>query len=250
MTEAAYSSIGKRLIDGSDCIACHKEKDKSIGPSYMDIANKYASNSGASEMLAGKIINGGGGNWGEVPMAAHPDLSPTEAKQMVEYILGLSESGKPQKSKYPTSGTYSSDSHLGSKTNGTYVLTASYTDLGGGEIEGLNAQQTFLLRYPKVEAETFDEGSAQKMNVPAGTAPGVDEELGIAIGQKDGYFMFKELDLTGVKALRGRFAIAPGIVKGGDVEFRCGKHGWRAIGQTDNRSRTYRIRTQGIRDQF
>ncbi|MEX0290282.1 MAG: ThuA domain-containing protein [Flavobacteriaceae bacterium] len=222
MTDAAYSSIGKNLINASDCMACHKEKDKSIGPSYQDIAEKYGSNSGAPEMLANKIINGGGGNWGEVPMAAHPDITTTEAKQMVEYILSLSDSNKTPKSKYPTTGTFTSDEHIGSKTNGTYLLTASYTDLGGGEIEGLNAQKTFLLRYPKVEAETFDEGTSQKMNVPAGTAPGLDEDLGIAIGQKDGYFMFKELDLTGVKAVRGRFALAAGMIKGGDVEFHLG----------------------------
>lgn len=222
MADTGYSAVGKNLISGSDCISCHKEKEKSIGPSYIDVANKYANNSGAADMLAGKIINGGSGNWGEIAMAAHPDLSPTEAKQMAEYILSLSESAAPKTSKYPPTGSYTSKSHIGSKTQGTYILTASYTDQGGGEIEGLNAQQTFLLRYPKVEAETFDEGTSQKMNVPAGTVPDLDEELGIAIGQKDGYFMFKDMDLTGVKAIKGRFAVAPGIVKGGDVEFRLG----------------------------
>ncbi len=222
MADSGYSAVGKTLIGASDCVSCHKEKETSIGPSYLDIAKKYATTSGAADMLANKIINGGSGNWGEIAMAAHPDLSETEAKQMAEYILSLSESGKPQKSKYPPVGSYSSDKHIGSKTKGTYIFTASYTDMGGGVIEGLNAQQTFLLTYPKVEAETFDEGTAQKMNVPAGTVPDLDEELGIAIGQKGGYFMFKDMDLTGVKAINGRFAVAPGIVKGGDVEFRLG----------------------------
>ncbi|ASV29947.1 ThuA domain-containing protein [Maribacter cobaltidurans] len=222
MADASYSSIGKSLIGGSDCVSCHKEKEKSIGPAYLDIANKYASHTGAFEMLAGKIINGGSGNWGQVAMAAHPDLSETEAKQMAEYILSLSESATPKKSKYPPSGSYTNDSHIGSKTKGTYILTASYTDQGGGEIEGLNAQQTFLLNYPKIEAEDFDEGSSQKMNVPAGTVPDLDEALSIAIGQKGKYFMFKDLDLTGVKAIKGRFAVAAGIIKGGDVEFRVG----------------------------
>ena len=230
MADAAYASIGKTLINGSDCISCHKEKEKSIGPSYFDIAEKYAGNLKAPDMLANKIINGGSGNWGEIAMAAHPDLSLTDAKQMAEYILSLSESAKPQKSKYPTAGAYTSDAHIGSKTNGTYVLTASYTDKGGGKIEGLNAQQTFLLRYPQVEAETFDEGSITKMNLPAGTAPGIDEPLGIAIGTKNGYFMFKDIDLTGVKAIKGRFGMAAGIVKGGDVEFRLGSQDGELLG--------------------
>jgi len=222
MADAAYGSIGKSLINSSDCLACHKEKGESIGPSYFDIAEKYAANQQAPEMLTGKIINGGSGNWGEVAMAAHPNLSPLEAKQMVDYILSLSESAAPVKSQYPPSGSYSSNAHIGSKTRGTYVLTASYTDMGGGKIEGLNAQQTYLLRYPKVEAESFDEGSTMKMNLPAGTAPGIDEPMGIAIGAKDGYFMFRDMDLTGVQAVNGMFAVAAGIVKGGDVEFRLG----------------------------
>ena len=220
MSDAAYSSIGKNLIGGSDCMACHKEKDKSIGPSYLEIADKYASVSAAADMLGGKIINGGSGNWGNVPMAAHPGISASEAKQMAEYILSLSKSSAPEKSKYPPAGRYSSKEHITTNTEGTYLLTASYTDLGGGEIEGLNVQQTFLLRCPKIEAESFDEGSSQKMNVPAGTVPDVDEDLGIAIGQKDAYFMFKDMDLTGVKAVKGRFAVAAGMIKGGDVEFR------------------------------
>ena len=231
MADASYSSIGKNLIAGSDCISCHKEQEKSIGPAYLDIAEKYVTNSGAADMLANKIINGGSGNWGEVAMAAHPDLGATEAKQMAEYILSLSKSAKPQKSKYPPAGGYTSDSHIGSKTKGTYILTASYTDQGGGEIEGLNAQQTFLLNYPKIEAENFDEGSSQKMQVPAGTVPNLDEPLGIAIGQKDNYFMFKDLDLTGVKAVKGRFAVAAGIIQGGEVEFHLGSIEGEMIGK-------------------
>lgn len=230
MADAAYASIGKTLMNASDCISCHKEKEKSIGPSYFDIAEKYVSNQKAPEMLANKIINGGSGNWGEIAMAAHPDLSVTEAKQMADYILSLSELNEPKKSKYPPTGSYTSSAHIGSKTHGTYVLTASYTDLGGGEIEGLNAQQTFLLRYPKVEAETFDDGSAQRMNIPAGTIPDLDEPLGIAIGTKGGYFMFKNIDMTGIKAVTGNFAIAPGIVKGGDVEFRLGSQDGELLG--------------------
>ena len=222
MAAAAYSSIGKNLISGSDCISCHKEADKSIGPSYLDIADRYASDPNANDILTGKIINGGSGSWGDVPMAAHPDLSETEAKQMAEYILSLSQSGASVKSKFPPEGSYSSDQHIGSKSKGAYILTASYTDMGGGKIEGLNAQQTILIRYPMMEAEDFDEGSSQKMNVPAGTVPDLDEALGIAIGKKDTYIMFKDLDLTGVKAIKGRLAVAAGIMTGGDVEFRLG----------------------------
>lgn len=222
MADATYASIGKTLMNGSDCVACHKEKEKSIGPAYIDIAERYASDSKAPEMLANKIINGGSGNWGEVAMAAHPGLNITEAKQIAEYILSLAEGNALQKSKYPVAGNYTSDAHIKSKSKGTYVMTASYTDKGGGKIEGLNVQQTLLLRYPKVEAESFDEGSGSKMNLPAGTTPGQDEDMGIIIGQKDKFVVFKNFDLKGVKAVRGRFGVAPGILKGGTVELRLG----------------------------
>lgn len=222
MADAAYGSIGKSLMDASDCAACHQQRDQSIGPSYLAIADRYALDPKAADMLADKIINGGAGNWGQVAMAAHPVISQAEAKQMAEYILSFSESALTKKSKYPVAGSYKSEAHIGNQGAGSYILTASYTDQGGGKIEGLNARQTIFLRHPKVEAESFDEGSSNKMNLPAGTVPGVDEALGIAIGMKDKYFMFKDMDLTGVSGVKGRFAVAKGILKGGDVEFRLG----------------------------
>lgn len=231
MADEAYASIGKNLVNNTDCIACHKEKDKSIGPSYLDISQRYAQDESAPEMLVGKIINGGGGNWGETAMAAHPDLNPAEAKQMVEYILSLSENAKPAVSKYPTKGKYTNREHMDTDTKGTYILTASYTDLGGGKIEPLSAKQSFILRYPKLEGEDFDEGSSNKMNIKAGSAPGLEEDMGIAIGQKDAYFMFKDLDLTGVTGVKGRFAVAKGIMKGGDIELRLGAKEGELIGK-------------------
>jgi len=60
------------------------------GPSYRDVANKYASLPDTIVThLAGKIIKGGSGVWGEVPMTPHPALSEEDAKSMVKYILLL-----------------------------------------------------------------------------------------------------------------------------------------------------------------
>ncbi len=80
---------GIELIAGSDCLTCHKVNEKSIGPSYQDVANKYTANDATIVDLAGKIIKGGSGVWGEVPMTAHPQLSEDDAKTMVRYILSL-----------------------------------------------------------------------------------------------------------------------------------------------------------------
>lgn len=80
---------GKSLIEGTDCMTCHKTDSKLIGPSYLEIAAKYDNSPENLELLAGKIIDGGSGVWGSVPMSAHPGMSRENAKKMVEYILSL-----------------------------------------------------------------------------------------------------------------------------------------------------------------
>lgn len=80
---------GKELIAGSDCIACHRETVKLVGPSYTDIAAKYAHTDANIAMLAGKILSGGSGNWGEVAMTPHPTLTKAEATKIVQYIFSL-----------------------------------------------------------------------------------------------------------------------------------------------------------------
>jgi cytochrome c len=80
---------GKALIEASDCRTCHKDDQKLIGPAYKDVAKKYESNSTNISMLADKIMKGGQGVWGEIPMAAHPNISKEDAEAMVEYILTI-----------------------------------------------------------------------------------------------------------------------------------------------------------------
>jgi len=82
-------STGAKLIAGSDCTSCHKERGKLVGPAYADVAHKYPSNEANITMLANKVIQGGKGNWGEIPMSPHPGLSLTDAKEMTKYILSL-----------------------------------------------------------------------------------------------------------------------------------------------------------------
>lgn len=80
---------GKQLIAKSDCSACHSEKNKIVGPSYADIANKYENTAENHQYLAGKIEKGGSGVWGDVPMTPHPQLSEADLKEMVDYIFTL-----------------------------------------------------------------------------------------------------------------------------------------------------------------
>lgn len=80
---------GEALISKSDCLACHKVDAKLLGPSYKEVAAKYANNASTVSQLANKIKSGGSGVWGAVPMSPHPALSDDDAKAMVRYILSL-----------------------------------------------------------------------------------------------------------------------------------------------------------------
>lgn len=86
-TGGATASKGAELMAASDCNTCHKEHEKVIGPAMADIAKKYTAKD--EETLAKKVIAGGSGNWGTVPMTAHPQLSLADAKEMVKYVLSV-----------------------------------------------------------------------------------------------------------------------------------------------------------------
>jgi cytochrome c len=86
---AAAGKDGKALIEGSDCRTCHKDDTKLIGPAYKDVAKKYESNDKTIKLLAEKVLKGGQGVWGEIPMAGHPNLSLEDAEAMVKYILTM-----------------------------------------------------------------------------------------------------------------------------------------------------------------
>lgn len=84
---AAGKHEGLALIEGADCLTCHKVDARVVGPSYQEVADKYTE--ADVEMLANKIIEGGKGAWGEIPMTPHAGMSKENAKKMVEYILTL-----------------------------------------------------------------------------------------------------------------------------------------------------------------
>lgn len=80
---------GLALIAANDCLTCHKVDEKVTGPAYRDVANKYENTEANVKLLAGKILNGGSGVWGDVAMTPHPGLAEADAEQMVKYILLL-----------------------------------------------------------------------------------------------------------------------------------------------------------------
>ncbi len=76
------------LAKKSNCLVCHQQAAKAVGPSWNDIAKKYQGDAKAPAMLAQKIKNGGAGNWGAIPMPAHPNLKDNEANALAQWTLG------------------------------------------------------------------------------------------------------------------------------------------------------------------
>jgi len=91
---AAFGAIivGPALADADmaqkkNCLACHAVDKKVIGPAYKDVAAKYAGQKDAADKLAQKILKGGSGVWGAVPMPANPQVNESEAKQLAAWVL-------------------------------------------------------------------------------------------------------------------------------------------------------------------
>ncbi|HOW48647.1 MAG TPA: c-type cytochrome [Rubrivivax sp.] len=86
---ALPATAGPDLAQKKNCLACHTVDKKVVGPAYKDIAAKYAGQKDAADRLADKIMKGGVGAWGQVPMPANPGVSAAEAKQLANWILSL-----------------------------------------------------------------------------------------------------------------------------------------------------------------
>jgi len=82
---AAFASAD--LAKAKNCMACHALDKKLVGPSYKDVAAKYASDKDAAGKLAKKIREGGTGAWGQVPMPANPQVSEADALALAKWVL-------------------------------------------------------------------------------------------------------------------------------------------------------------------
>ena len=86
---ATSAMASKELAQAKNCLACHAMDSKVVGPGFKEVAAKYAGDKGAAATLATKIIAGGGGVWGAIPMPANPQVQEADAKKLAAWILGL-----------------------------------------------------------------------------------------------------------------------------------------------------------------
>lgn len=184
---------GQQLAATLDCKSCHSVDNVSIGPTYLAISERYSGKQGALSYLTDKIIQGGSGVWGERAMIPHPELSKSDAEEIVNYIFSL---GDKSGGKRQLKDEIILKDHIGKEIDGLYLLNATYTDQGANGIEPLQSRDYITLRNPFVQAEDFDEG-----NVRLGTITTDFLTYATSINHNS-FIRFNSIDLRNVKQLK------------------------------------------------
>ncbi len=89
LSATTISWASPELAKQKNCLACHAVDTKLVGPAFKAVAEKNRKDSGAEARLAAKIIKGGVGVWGQVPMPANTNVSEAEAKVLAKWVLSL-----------------------------------------------------------------------------------------------------------------------------------------------------------------
>ncbi|CAL1516808.1 ThuA domain-containing protein [Chitinophaga sp. MM2321] len=171
--------MGRNKMLTLDCMSCHKVDEKSVGPSFTAISQRYKPGSKSVTHLAEKVMEGGSGAWGPVAMPAHPDLKESDAKLITSWILSLNL----QLKSLPPKGAVNTALNKPVTEEGDLYISATYTDRGGMNSKPLMGNKSLILKNPKI---TFDEinimqgfsksiinGSSYMMLPPAGGWVGI-----------------------------------------------------------------------------
>lgn len=223
---AAFAT-GKKLMEASDCKSCHFIDKKSIGPMYKDVAKKYKDDPKAVEYLVKKVITGGNGVWGEVAMAAHPQISEADATEIVKYVLSLAN--EHTGTSLPVKGSYTPAIAKGQPQSGVFIMRAFYADRGANGIPSIPAEKTMVLKSASVAAGTAEisEG-VQRYKLPE---PPLDLMI---ISGNNAYIGFKQIDLTGIDQIMTVNMAPDDMVHaaGGMIEVRIDSPTGTLIGQS------------------
>jgi len=202
---------GKLLIAESDCKSCHLTDQKSAGPSYRDIAKRYAKDVKATDVLSNKIMNGGSGVWGEVAMAAHPQLSKAQTTRMVEYILSLANEEKIKSLPLTGKANFSVVPPPGPTATSAYVLTVTYEDNGANGMPSLSTTKQVFFKAPILSTTDATDLTGGLRKSSAAGFSFLDNV------KNNSSATFKNVDLSGVGKLN-LMVVEQGGSKSGDVE--------------------------------
>jgi len=191
--EAAQTMVGKALMQKSDCSTCHKVDAKSIGPMFKLVSSKYQSKADAPTYLAGKILKGSSGVWGEVAMPAHPTMKESEAKQIAEWILSLSTTSSAGPS-LPATGKIVPPAEVNQKQS-VLSLKASYADAGSAGIKPLSGNDAIALRSNEINAKDIKDVAEFARRDDNGN------QL-LVLPQKSGWIKLSQIDLTDISSIQ------------------------------------------------
>ncbi len=219
---------GKLLIAESDCKSCHMIDQKSAGPAYRAIAQKYIKDTRAIDVLSDKILKGGSGVWGEVAMAAHPQLTKDQTTQMVEYILTLANEKKANSLPLHGTAKFVDAPKEGVSAQSAYIITATYEDNGAGGIPSLNNTSSYILKSPSIQAGDATElkGGPRKLNAPTGGI--VLENI-----KHNSSATYSDLDLTNVRKINFSAAEVTLMTKGGKLDVYLDSQDGKKLGTAD-----------------
>ena len=220
---------GQRLIALSDCKSCHAPNKKIIGPAYASVSQKYKNSSTALSRLTEKVINGGNGVWGNVAMAAHPQLSKKDAGEMIKYILSLSNA-QSKTASLPLKGSYSPKLPDTTAEKSVVVISARYTDKGAKGMSPATTEKKWILKNPRLLPGTvWKMSGVQKFKLP-------DPPMEMFIVMNSGtWAAYEQVDLTGIKQISFTGAAPKEQLNssGGTVEVRLDKPDGELIGETE-----------------
>lgn len=216
---------GKNLVSSGDCMSCHKLNEKSVGPAFTAVADRYAKDKKAVPYLSEKIMKGGSGAWGEVAMAAHPDLKEQDAKMIVHYILSLSKEGA--KNTLPAAGAVPVPAGINAQQ--MLVLSASYTDKGDVKVKPLTGTGSVQLLGNRMRpGQIYSMKGFSKVSEEGSNWLQLDDQ--------SGWFSADSIDLTGIRALQVQWL--PGSGNLATVEIRLDAPDGKMIAETKSASGT------------
>ncbi len=180
------------------CFACHRTGEASAGPAYVEIARRYAAEPDAREQLAQKILRGGAGRWGEIPMPPHPQHTLAQAREMVEWIESLAARDTRRLPGGPEGSFTIEPPRDGGRGAGeVVVLTAGATDAGTALCPPLSGETSLVLRSRGQRAAAFDRGAQ------AAVQHNLDDNL-VARVQAGGWISFDHISLAAFQTIRLR----------------------------------------------
>ena len=195
---------GFAMMKSSDCFNCHAVEHRIIGPSFVEIADRYRGQPGALDVSVGRVRAGSSKVWGEIPMLPHPQHSVDEVTIMLRWVFAV-EKGKGGPAL--TRGLSGEITAPKDQKAGLLVLEATYADAGRAPAGSLSGKASVTLRSRRLEAEHADVQGPKRM--------------GNVIGAIDHahHVRFTDVDLADVGGLTAR--AGSGNV-GGRIEFRLG----------------------------